>query len=134
MAGVTVSADQAAAELQKQFSEFTEDLQSRIRRDVDEVAKETAQKINNAAPGRGKYHRSWKVDTTIDSADNYEVSVHSRAPSYSLAHLMENPHALRNGKQTNPAAGFGGKVHIKPAEDWAIDELVDKITEEVNKG
>ena len=84
------------------------------------VAKETVQKLRNSSPKKsGSYARGWKVST---QGDDYVVH---NATDYQLTHLLENGHITRNKKGTygrTPA-----HKHIKPVEEWAIDELPQRI-------
>ena len=56
-----------------------------------------------------------------------EATVHGGPKTYPLAHLLENGHAKRGGGRTAPI------VHIKPVEEWAIEEVQKTIKEEVER-
>ena len=54
------------------------------------------------------------------SSHSLEMTVHSKN-RYQLAHLLEKGHAKRGGGRVE------AKVHIAPAESYAISQLEDKI-------
>lgn len=93
---------------------------------VPKVAKEAAKKLRNTPKigGTGEYKASW---TTKEEKGRLQTiaTVYAEAPGYRLAHLLEKPHALRGGGRWN------GIEHIKPVEEWAIQEAEDRIVEEI---
>jgi hypothetical protein len=46
-----------------------------------------------------------------------------------LTHLLENGHVIRNKK--GDYGRTSGKKHIKPVEEWAVDELPRRIMEDI---
>ena len=70
---------------------------------------------------------NWSVKTVKDSGHETGVVVHSKN-RYSLTHLLENGHALRNGCR---ARAF---PHITPAEEHALTQLETDIRKEIGNG
>ena len=92
-----------------------------------EVAKEAAQKLKQTSPKRqGKYARSWKVKQEKGRL-KVMVTVFSDKPEYRLTHLLEYGHAKRGGGRVQ------GIEHIAPVEEWANNEAVDRIIEEIRR-
>lgn len=94
---------------------------------VPRVAKEAAQKLKQTSPKRqGKYARSWKVKQEKGRL-KVLATVFSDKPEYRLAHLLEYGHAKRGGGRVQ------GIEHIAPVEEWANNEAVDRIIEEIRR-
>lgn len=90
---------------------------------IDEVSKEACKKLkanSGQFGGTGKYARGWTV-TKEKGRLNVVATVHGKKPTCSLAHLLENGHAKRGGGRT------AGRVHIAPVNDWAQDEVLDRM-------
>jgi len=85
------------------------------------TAKESAQKLKASSPKKsGEYASGWAVK----KMDSKTYVVHNKiAPG--LTHLLENGHVIKNKKGTY--GRVSGKKHIKPVEEWAINELQRKI-------
>lgn len=101
---------------------------------IKETAQETAQKLRNTSPKgsphlRG-YAEGWKASKQTKTGD---YIVHNKT-NYQLTHLLEESHLIKNSKgeygRTSP--GHGQVIHIKPAEEWAVEELPEKIMRELD--
>lgn len=97
-----------------------------LETDSMEVAKETVQRLKNTSPKKyGDYASGWKVS----KKQGADLVVHN-ATDYRLTHLLENGHEIVNKKgsygRTTPIK------HIKPAEEWASDELPRKVMEDLD--
>ena len=53
--------------------------------------------------------------------------VYGKTGTYQLAHLLEYGHAKRGGGRTNAYS------HIKPVEEWAIDEVIDRTITKIER-
>lgn len=94
---------------------------------VPEVAKEAAKKLKQTSPKRqGKYARSWKVKQEKGRL-KVMATVYADKPEYRLTHLLEYGHAKRGGGRVQ------GIEHIAPVEEWANNEAVDRIIEEIRR-
>lgn len=114
-----------AVQMQQLFDEINKDVEESMKRNINAVAKEAAQKLRNTAPKRtGDYASGWGSK----KLGEMDVVVYNRkAPG--LTHLLENGHIIRNKK-----GSFGrvsGKKHIKPVEEWANDELPRRVMEDI---
>lgn len=88
---------------------------------IPKVAKDAAKKLKAESPNGPKgYAKGWT--TTVEKGRlRVGAKVHGKHGTYQLAHLLEHGHAKRNGGRT------AAIVHIKPVEEWAIDEATDRI-------
>lgn len=88
---------------------------------IDEVAKESVKKLKQTSPrGRTKkYYKGWTYKIEKGRLSHGSV-VYGKSGTYQLAHLLEFDHAKRGGGRTRPIE------HIKPVEEWAIDEVVNR--------
>lgn len=102
-----------------------------LEEETANVAKKAAAKLRKVAPrASGKYAKGWasKKDTGRLTVG---ATVYGKSGTYQLAHLLEKPHAKRGGGRTSE--GKGQITHIKPVEEWAINEAYDRIYERLEK-
>ena len=61
----------------------------------------------------------------IDEENSYRKSriVYAGGHQYSLTHLLENGHRIVRPDKTDTGRRTKPIAHIKPAEDWAVNEL-----------
>ena len=105
--------------------DVNEDTVSSMKKNVQKVAKESAQKLKNTSPRKsGSYAQGWAARRISDT----EYIVHNKT-HYQLTHLLENGHVIRDKKgtygRTHPIK------HIAPVEEWAVDELPRRILEDI---
>ena len=96
---------------------------------VDEVSKEAVKKLKQESAskfGGGAYANGW-TRTKEKKRLSTIITIHGKKPTYSLAHLLENGHAKRNGGRV------AGRVHIAPVNDWAQDEAFDRAVSKLEK-
>lgn len=109
------------------LSEYSEDIQNAITLEAQNVAKKAQNELKNTSPKRtGKYSKGWRVNTK-KGRGFVECIVHN-ATNYQLTHLLEKPHALRNGGVSTP------KVHIKPVEESAVKEYESNVAKIIKNG
>ena len=114
-----------SVQMKELLNEVDKDVQNSTKRNIDSVAKECVQKLKNTSPVKtGSYAKGWGTKRQGDM----DVVVHNRT-DYQLTHLLENGHVIRNKKGTYGRAP--GIKHIKPVEEWAIDELPRRIMEDI---
>ncbi len=114
-------------DLRKLLEGYSAEVSKAAGEAIKEVADESVKRLKKTSPrrpGGGQYAAGWKK--TIESGGLIvEATVHGGPKTYPLAHLLENGHAKRGGGRTNPI------VHIKPVEDWAVEEVQKRIREKV---
>ena len=98
-----------------------------VKEAVTDVAKESVKNLKKTSPkrkGGGDYAKGWKYQVESGRLTN-SATVYGGKKTYPLAHLLEHGHLMRNGKRG------GQRIHIKPVEDWAKEELEKRIRQEV---
>ena len=114
-----------SVQMKELLNEVDKNVQNSAKRNIDSVAKECVQRLKNTSPVKtGSYAKGWGTKRQGDM----DVVVHNRT-DYQLTHLLENGHVIRNKKGTYGRAP--AHQHIKPVEDWAIDELPRRIIEDI---
>ena len=109
------------------LNEYSEEIQEDISKTAEDKSKEARQKLREVSPKRtGEYRKGWKVKV-IRGRDFIDCIVHN-ATKYQLTHLLEKPHAKRNGGVTTP------KVHIKPVEEKIVREYEKEIENIIKNG
>ena len=113
------------AQMTELLDEVNKDIERSAKTNIQTVAKESVQKLKNTSPAKsGSYAKGWGVKRQGDM----DVIVHNRT-DYQLTHLLENGHVIRNKKGTYGRTH--GIKHIKPVEEWAVDELPRRIIEDI---
>lgn len=123
-----VNASNFAEVIQKCLEEYHGQCTDAMTEVIPKVAKEAAKKLKAQSPkGPKGYAKGWttKVET---GRMMIGARVYGKHGTYQLAHLLEHGHANRNGGRT------GARIHIKPVEEWAIDEATDRIIERMEAG
>ncbi|WP_102342282.1 HK97 gp10 family phage protein [Galactobacillus timonensis] len=111
-------------ELTKQLSAYTDAVAAKVKQAVKATAEDTKTQLRKTSPGT-RYRRGWSVVVRKETPAYMVCGVQNRL--YRLTHLLENSHKLRNGGRTDPANGFGGRVHIAPAAEAAAEDLSERV-------
>ncbi|MBR0161887.1 MAG: HK97 gp10 family phage protein [Oscillospiraceae bacterium] len=119
--GKKVTIDQMASEIEKQLDEYRDLTSTQVKKAVKDAGNTVKKQISATAPVKsGRYAKSWRSKTTMETSSKLEVTVYS--PSrYMLAHLLENGHAKRGGGRVRAIP------HIAPAEEAGEEKLVADI-------
>lgn len=113
------------AQMQELLEEVNKEVERSAKTNIQTVAKEAAQKLSNTSPKQtGEYAQGWGVKR-MGELD--VVTYNKTMPG--LTHLLENGHVIRNKKGTYGRAP--AHKHIKPVEEWAVDELPRRIIEDI---
>ena len=90
---------------------------------IPEVAKEATKKLKATSPKKsGTYRKGWRYKVEKGRL-TVGATIYGEYGTYQLAHLLEHGHALRQGGRSRAI------VHIKPVEEWAVDEAIDRTIE-----
>lgn len=109
------------------LNEYSQDIQDAITEEAIQVAKKGQQTLKQTSPKKtGAYRRGWRVKTTKGKG-YVECTIHN-ATDYQLTHLLEKPHATRNGGVTTP------KVHIAPVEQECVREYERAVENIIKNG
>lgn len=121
-----VSIDEMASAVMKELESYSGRVAADIKADAVIVANECRDEIKANAPKRtGKYRGSWSVQKAYESGAGIRLIVHAKSPHHRLTHLLEKGHAKRGGGRVE------GKPHIGPAEEKAVQKMLDKAKEAV---
>lgn len=116
--------------VQKYLEEQRYEVIEAMSEAIDEVAKESVKKLKATSPrGKGQthqYYKGWAYKIEKGRLSHVSV-VYGKTGTYQLAHLLEKGHAKRGGGRTNEYE------HIKPVEEWAIDEVIDRTITKVER-
>lgn len=122
-------AETLKVQMEKILDEYSERVNNASRVAIQRVGRESVKQLRNNSPKKsGSYARGWRLKTLKVSGNVTDVIVHN-ATDYSLTHLLENGHVVRNKKGTFGRAP--AHPHIKPVEEWANSELPELIEREL---
>lgn len=110
------------------LNEYKEMSEEVIREGIDKGANEAKAVLRSTSPVRhdgrgtpGVYRKSWRVRTTVNTANKYGKTVYASGKQYALTHLLENGHALWQGGRS-PAIPHIGEAQ-KQGEETAIKTI-----------
>lgn len=116
--------NQLANEIIKALNGYEEHVVQGIEEAKDKVSTETVNMLRAESPRKtGAYAKGW---TKKQMGTGYVIY---NKPHYRLTHLLEKGHAKVGGGRVPPK-----KVHIKPAEEMAIEKLEQEIRRVVQGG
>lgn len=108
------------------LSEYSDEVAEAVKEIVKEVADECVEDIKAKSPKKtGEYRKGWKAKVEYEDNDNIRIVVRN-AKKPEITHLLEFGHAKVNGGRVE------GHPHIKPAEEKAKKNLMQRITEALN--
>lgn len=119
--------------LKEVLAEYGDEVYNVLGIAVDQVSEEAVKKLQAGGSygGTGVYNRDWTATDDPVGRFSKKKIVHN-ADHYRLAHLLEKGHAIRNG--TGRTYGNTRAFpHIKPVEEWAIQELPRKVEELITR-
>lgn len=120
-------ASKGILEINDILEDYSRDIQEGITENAIQIAKKGASDLRKNSPKKtGDYRKGWRVKTT--KGFGFVDCIIHNATDYQLTHLLEKPHATRNGGQTTP------KVHIAPVEQECVKEYESKVEDVIKNG
>lgn len=132
MSFTKIQIDKLASAVHDILAEYTEKVNTVTKEVTNETGKQVTKEIKNTAPvgpdrtknGKrikgGKYAKSFRVKTVLETSTKLEIVVHSPT-QYMLTHLLENGHAKRGGGRV------AAKPHLAPAEQVGTEYMESEL-------
>jgi hypothetical protein len=103
-------------EIQRQLQYYARDVAEKVEVAKTETATQFKSDVTRDSPERRpSYKKGWRIKKMPKS-----LIIHNKT-DYRLTHLLEYGHQLRNGDR------YEGKPHIRPNEEKAIRDFLNKI-------
>lgn len=107
--------------------DYTDEVANKVIAAADEIATEAVKKLKATSPSDNRdvayhYKNAWqkkRIKFKYAQAVRYKIS----NKAFWLTHLLEYGHITRNGERTTE------QPHIKPVEEWAIEEFEKRVKE-----
>ena len=114
-------ANNSILDVTKILDNYAKDIAKEVTTDAEIIAKKGVEEIKAASPKRtGDYKRGWRSKTDKLTGK----SIIYNATDYQLTHLLEYPHATRNGGRTTPkSAGHIAKVEQAINKEFESDVI-----------
>ena len=125
-----INIDQIATTIMQELEIYQQNTVEDVEYAVKLVARETAAELRETAPigPTGEYAPSWSYRRSPDAGKDFmSMVVYSKKPQYRVAHLLEKPHAARDGSWVDP------RPHIAAAENKAGVWMMDMLTKRIGR-
>lgn len=122
--------DKLSIAISEVLEEYSDEVTEKVKKVIDNVAKETNQVIKNHISFKertGEYIKHFKIKKAYEDKFNKRVIWHVASPEYRLSHLLEYGHAKKNGGRTRAFP------HIRYGEEFAKQNLEKEIKEAIEK-
>lgn len=109
---------------------YTDEIAEKVKRAIDETAKGVMNAIKSHIPFNqptGKYVKAFRLKTSYESRYDKRKTWYVSGGHHRLTHLLEKGHAARDGSRVK------AYPHIKYGEEYAIENLVQNIEDELNE-
>lgn len=113
-------------DIRKILDEYSGEVRIAVDMATKETATEAVKKLRKPpTPIRtGQYAKHWTQQAQVKR--NYTTRIiYGKKPTYRLAHLLENGHAKRGGGRV------AGIPHIKPVEEWAYSDVIERVVRKI---
>ncbi|WML38703.1 HK97 gp10 family phage protein [Neobacillus sp. OS1-2] len=112
-----------AAEIARELNRYSHLVDEEVEVAKEEVADELVStlKASSNTKKTGKYNKGWRVKKVGN-----KLIVHNKT-SYQLTHLLEKGHVKRGGGRV------AAKVHIRPVEQQAIENYLEKVEQAIRQ-
>lgn len=116
----SISIDSLAAEITSLMEEYATDVDSDMKAEAKNIAKETVKELKQTSPEgegskKGHYKDGWASKVVGEKTNSLDIVIYNKKKP-GLTHLLEKGHAKRGGGRVE------GKPHIGPAERKAIKD------------
>ena len=124
--------DELTREINEILEEYNDEIIDSTKETVDEVSKEAHKIVKENAPvetgkseRKGKYKKSLKVKTIVESFTEKKNVIYASGEEYRLTHLLENGHKLAKGGETRKIP------HFKYGNDYVHKNLAKRIKNKI---
>lgn len=121
MSSSKIQIDQFASAVRDILQEYTDEVTTVTKEVTRETGTMVRKQIKDTAPKKtGKYAKSWRVKTVMETSTKLETVAYS--PSrYMLTHLLEHGHAKRGGGRV------AAVPHLAPAEEVGAEYMEKEL-------
>lgn len=104
-----------ASEIARELQRYANVVEEKLENEIEEIGDIVVDKLKQGSPKKtGAYRKGWRK-----KKEDKGVVLHNTQGQ--LTHLLENGHAKAGGGRVPE------KVHIRPVEEYVIDELPRRI-------
>ena len=113
--------DSVSVQMEELLDEINLEVRQVAEEAIDASSKAAAKMLRGNSPKRkGGYAKGWAV-----KKEGKLTRVVYNKTHYQLTHLLENGHVIKN--QYGEYGRVNGEKHIKPVEEWAANDVVERI-------
>lgn len=115
--------DSLAAEIARELQRYTNLVEEDMEVAKEDVSDELVSTLKTSSNTKktGSYNKGWRAKKVKN-----KIIVHNKT-NYQLTHLLEKGHVKRGGGRVAP------RVHIRPAEQRAIENFLEKVEQAIRQ-
>lgn len=123
-----VSPRNLADEIEKELRSYSEEIAEKVKKAARSASRTAIKEVRANAPKKtGAYAKGWTSKVIKQTDESIQIVVYNKN-HYQRTHLLEKPHAIKNG--TGRVYGqTKAHPHIKPAEEKAARQYERDVTE-----
>lgn len=131
---ITIAPDELSEYIAKIFDEYADKAEETLEKAGRKVGRRAVKIIKDSSPQRIHNKKHYKDGWTYRLAKelmSFEVTIYNKSKP-GLTHLLEHGHAIVFYGHAKAGGGRTQAIpHIAPAEEWAVDEFIKVITNEL---
>lgn len=111
---------------------YSEETKRAIVKAQEKVGREVRDRLRDTSPRKtDDYTGGWAIKREREEGGLTIIVYNKEKPGFT--HLLENSHVIKNksGAWGRTSPGHGQIVHIKPAEEWGIEEFERRVREAI---
>jgi hypothetical protein len=125
-----ISIDSLAAEISSLMEEYAADVNTDMKAEAREIAKETVKELKQTSPEgmgskKGHYKDGWTHKVSAEKTNSLDIVIYNKKKP-GLTHLLEKGYAKHGGGRVE------GKPHIGPAEQKGIKDYEKGLKERLS--
>ena len=130
MAGTKVTVANLDEAIRDILSNYNDEINGYVGKGLNKVANAGRNVLRSTSPkgATGEYKGGWGYKISREAIGRFHMVIYNQGGHRSLTHLLEKPHAKRNG------GIVPGRPHIAPVNEQVQKAFVEYLDDVISKG